>query len=109
AVVMPGHQNTTHPRASATPRDDHPASGPALVKFHAPEIVFGEGSLVEAAHAAVRLGGVRPMLVTDPGLIEAGWVDELLGHLRDQGVEATVWAGLTPNPKDHEVAAGHEL
>lgn len=67
AVVMPGHQNTTHPRASATPRDDHPASGPALVKFHAPEIVFGEGSLVEAAHAAVRLGGVRPMLVTDRG------------------------------------------
>lgn len=109
AVVMPGHQNTTHPRASATPRDDHPASGPTLVKFHAPEIVFGEGSLVEAAHAAVRLGGVRPMLVTDPGLIEAGWVDELLQHLRDQGVDATVWAGLTPNPKDHEVAAGHEL
>src|SRR5690606_33751428 len=73
------------------------------------EIVFGEGSLVEAAHAAVRLGGVRPVLVTDPGLIEAGWVDELLGHLRDQGVDATVCAGLTPNPKDHEVAAGHEL
>ncbi|EME62479.1 MULTISPECIES: iron-containing alcohol dehydrogenase [Rhodococcus] len=79
-----------------------------LAKFHAPEIVFGVGSLVEAAHAAVRLGAVRPLLVTDPGLIEAGWVDELHGHLVEQGLTPIVWGDLTPNPKDHEVTAGHE-
>ncbi len=50
-----------------------------LLKFHAPEIVFGIDSMVEAAHAAVRLGALRPLLVTDPGLIEAGWVDEMVG------------------------------
>ncbi|MEE2031834.1 iron-containing alcohol dehydrogenase [Rhodococcus chondri] len=87
---------------------DHRACGPALVKFHAPEIVFGEGSLVEAAHAAVRLGAVRPMLITDPGLIDAGWVGELRGYLRDCGLAVTVWSALTPNPKDYEIAAGHE-
>ncbi|MCF6387633.1 iron-containing alcohol dehydrogenase [Mycobacterium sp. MBM] len=80
-----------------------------LLKFHAPEIVFGIDSMAEAAHAAVRLGGQRPLLVTDPGLIEAGWVDELVGHLRDQGVQAHVWSALTPNPKDHEITAGHEF
>lgn len=80
-----------------------------LLKFHAPEIVFGIDSMAEAAHAAVRLGGQRPLLVTDPGLIEAGWVDELVGHLRDQGVQAHVWGALTPNPKDHEITAGHEF
>ncbi|GAB5895940.1 iron-containing alcohol dehydrogenase [Mycolicibacterium mageritense] len=80
-----------------------------LLKFHAPEIVFGIDSMAEAAHAAVRLGGLRPLLVTDPGLIEAGWVDELVGHLRAQCVEAHVWSGLTPNPKDHEITAGHEF
>jgi 1,3-propanediol dehydrogenase len=80
-----------------------------LLKFHAPEIVFGIDSMAEAAHAAVRLGGLRPMLVTDPGLIEAGWVAELVGHLRAQCVEAHVWSALTPNPKDHEVTAGHEF
>ena len=80
-----------------------------LLKFHAPEIVFGLDSMAEAAHAALRLGGVRPLLVTDPGLIEAGWVDELVGHLRDQGVQVQVWSALTPNPKDHEIAAGHEF
>ncbi|ANE78855.1 alcohol dehydrogenase [Mycobacterium adipatum] len=80
-----------------------------LLKFHAPEIVFGIDSMAEAAHAALRLGGQRPLLVTDPGLIEAGWVDELVGHLRDQGVQAHVWSALTPNPKDHEITAGHEF
>ena len=49
-----------------------------LAKFHAPEIVFGPGSLPEAAYAAVRLGARRPMLVADPGLLAAGWPDELL-------------------------------
>jgi len=79
-----------------------------LLKFHAPEIVFGTESMVEAAHAALRLGALRPLLVTDPGLIEAGWVAELVSHLKEQGVDARVWSGLTPNPKDHEIAAGHQ-
>ncbi|PRC50102.1 alcohol dehydrogenase, partial [Mycobacterium sp. ITM-2017-0098] len=79
-----------------------------MLKFHAPEIVFGIDSMVEAAHAAVRLGALRPMLVTDPGLIEAGWSDEMVGHLKERGVTAGVWSDLTPNPKDHEIAAGFE-
>ena len=47
-------------------------------------------------------------MVTDPGLIEAGWVDELSGHLRDADLVASVWHGVTPNPKDHEIADGYE-
>ncbi len=82
------------------------ASPPRLLKFHAPEIVFGIDSMVEAAHAAVRLGALRPMLVTDPGLIEAGWADEMVGHLAAMGVRGALWSDLTPNPKDHEIAAG---
>ncbi|MGE0214959.1 iron-containing alcohol dehydrogenase [Mycolicibacterium sp.] len=79
-----------------------------LLKFHAPEIVFGIDSMVEAAHAALRLGALRPMLVTDPGLIEAGWADEMVHHLAEQGVTAELWHDLTPNPKDHEIAAGYQ-
>lgn len=97
---------TSH-EASAVPPATSPGV-PRTVKFHAPEIVFGVGSLQEAAHAALRLGASRPMLVTDDGLIAAGWVDEFRGFLRDCGLVATVWHGLTPNPKDHEIAAGHE-
>jgi len=39
-----------------------------MLKFHAPEIVFGPGSLAEAGFAAERLGARRPFVVTDPGL-----------------------------------------
>jgi 1,3-propanediol dehydrogenase len=83
------------------------APSPRLAKFHVPEILFGPGSLPEAAHAAARLGARRPLLVTDPGLCAAGWPDQLQAHLRDSGMRATVWEGVTPNPKDHEIAAGH--
>ncbi|QSR25234.1 alcohol dehydrogenase [Nocardioides aromaticivorans] len=76
-----------------------------LVKFHAPEVVFGTGSLSEAGFAAARLGARRPLVVTDPGIIAAGWVDELLGHLREAGLRPVVWSQVTPNPRDHEVRA----
>lgn len=80
-----------------------------VVKFHAPEIVFGPGATPEAAHAVLRLGGVRPMLVTDPGIAEVGWVAEVAAELRECGLTPTIWDGLTPNPKDHEIEAGYRL
>jgi hypothetical protein len=46
---------------------------PGVIKFHAPEIVFGVGSLAEAGFAARRLGAEHPFVVTDPGVVEAGW------------------------------------
>jgi alcohol dehydrogenase len=79
-----------------------------LSKFHAPEIVFGNDSLPEAAHAALRLGARRPFVVTDPGLTEAGWPSELLAQLRAAGLAPQVWTDVTPNPKDHEIEAGHQ-
>ncbi|WP_454299242.1 iron-containing alcohol dehydrogenase [Salana multivorans] len=84
------------------------APGRGIVKFHAPEVVFGEGALGEAGHAARRLGAVRPFVVTDPGLVAAGWVHELLGHLDDVGLAPEVFTGITPNPKDVEVRAAFE-
>ena len=47
--------------------DSPEPSATRLVKFHAPEIVFGLGSLAEAGYAAARLGARRPLVVTDPG------------------------------------------
>lgn len=99
----------THRERPVTGGADDPAAVGRISKFHAPEIVFGHGSLAEAAHAAARFGAVRPMLVTDGGLSDAGWVAELRGHLLDAGLTPVVFDGLTPNPKDHEIAAGHEL
>ena len=76
-----------------------------LAKFHAPEIVFGPDALAELGHCAARLGARRPFLVTDPGLIEAGWVDEAVACLRQSELYPALWHDVTPNPKDHEIEA----
>ncbi len=79
-----------------------------LAKFHAPEIVFGPGALAELGHCTARLGARRPFLVTDPGLIEAGWVDEAVAYLRQSELYPILWHDVTPNPKDHEIEAAFE-
>src|SRR5450755_5032090 len=80
------------------------APGPArLVKFHVPEIVFGPGALAELGHCAARLGGRRPFLVTDPGLIEAGWADEAVAYLRQVGLCPAVGHDVAPKPNAHEI------
>ncbi|HVL85352.1 MAG TPA: iron-containing alcohol dehydrogenase [Pseudonocardia sp.] len=99
-MILSQRQGSEPPAASEPPL--------RLSKFHAPEIVFGPESLQEAAHAAVRLGARRPFVVTDPGLAEAGWPAELLGHLQAAGLSPHLWLDVTPNPKDHEIQAGYE-
>jgi alcohol dehydrogenase len=79
-----------------------------VIKFQTPEVVFGPESLAESGFAARRIGAQRPFVVTDPGLIGAGWAGALLKHLADVGLQATVWSGVTPNPKDFEVVAGYQ-
>ena len=85
-----------------------PAAPGGVIKFQTPEVVFGPESLAEAGFAARRIGAQRPFVVTDPGLIEAGWAGQLLRYLADVGLQATVWSGVTPNPKDVEVARGYQ-
>jgi alcohol dehydrogenase len=84
-----------------------PANSPSNVaKFLVPDVIFGVGVLAEVGDAVRRQGGVNVFVVSDPGVAEAGWTAEALGYLKRAGVTARLWDGLTPNPKDHEVAAG---
>jgi alcohol dehydrogenase class IV len=107
AIVTP----RSHLRRPGTRVMDGPpvVAAPLLVsKFHIPEIVFGPGSLGEAGHAARRLGARRVFVVTDPGIIEAGWVAALHRELRDVALPHVTWHGITPNPKDHEIVRGYD-
>ncbi len=81
----------------------------AVAKFLVPDVVFGVGVLSEVGQAVRRQGGVHVLVVSDPGVGEAGWTSEVLGHLAAAGVSAELWDELTPNPKDHEVAAGCDV
>ena len=77
-----------------------------VAKFLVPDVIFGVGVLAEVGDAVRRQGGVNVFVVSDRGVAEAGWTAEALGHLKRAGVRALLWDGLTPNPKDYEVAAG---
>ncbi|GAB4251929.1 MAG: iron-containing alcohol dehydrogenase [Thermoleophilia bacterium] len=80
-----------------------------ITKFVIPEIIFGLESLSEAGSSLARLGARRVFLATDPGVRAAGWVDAVLPHLGDAGLDCVVWDGVTENPKDAEVLAGTEV
>ncbi len=77
-------------------------------KFVIPDVIFGIGALAEVGGAVRRVGGHRPMLISDPGVLAAGWVDRALPHLADVRVRSRLWHDLTPNPKDFEVEAAFE-
>src|SRR6185437_8884596 len=77
-------------------------------KFVIPEVIFGVGTLAEVGEAVRRVGGRRPMLVSDPGVLAAGWVDRAVPYLDDVRGQWRLWHDLTPNPKEFEVQAAFE-
>ncbi|MCL6450246.1 MAG: iron-containing alcohol dehydrogenase [Acetobacteraceae bacterium] len=77
-----------------------------ISKFVTPEIIFGTGALSQVGESAARLGAYKVFLVSDPGVVKAGWVDKALPYLERQGLSYHVWTGVSPNPKDHEVEEG---
>lgn len=77
-----------------------------ISKFVTPEVIFGLGALGQVGECAARIGIKKAFLVSDQGLMEAGWVDKALSILKESGIRARGWYGLTTNPKDYEVAEG---
>ncbi len=80
-----------------------------LLKFDIPEIIYGLGALSGIGHCAQRLGGEKIFLVTDPGIIEAGWVDRAIGHLKEIQLDYVVYDNVVSNPRDFQVEAGVQL
>lgn len=79
-----------------------------LRKFVAPEFVFGEGAARLAGQYARNLGARRALLVSDPGVRAAGWTGLVEQSLLAEGLDASLFLDVSPNPRDHEVMAGAE-
>lgn len=78
-------------------------------KFVAPEIVFGPGTCSLAGRYVAGLGAERALVVTDPGVIAAGWTDRVLASLADAGIAATVFDNITSNPRSGQVMDGARM
>ena len=75
----------------------------------APEFVLGTGALNLAGRYAENLSAQKALIVTDPGLIAAGWVSKVTNSLSQSNVESVVFSKVSPNPRDIEVMSGAEL
>lgn len=80
-----------------------------LRKFVTPEFVFGAGSRHLAAQYAVNFGARKVLLVTDPGIVAAGWAAELALELTTAGLEVVTVEAVSPNPRAEEVMAAVEV
>lgn len=77
-----------------------------ICKHVAPEIIFGRGALSQVGESALRLGANKVFLVSDDGVIQAGWVERTMDYLKAAGLQYEVFSNLTSNPKDNEVLEG---
>lgn len=84
----------------------NPEAALELRKFVAPEFVYGVGALGQVGRYARNFGAKKALVVTDPGVVRAGWAEKVLGSLGAESIPWVVFQDITPNPKDHEVAAG---
>ncbi|PMR69011.1 alcohol dehydrogenase-like regulatory protein ErcA [Halomonas heilongjiangensis] len=77
-----------------------------LRKFVAPEIIFGDGSRHAVANYAQTFGADKILLVSDLGVLAAGWVDEVEADLAAAGIPCQRFLQVSPNPRAEEVMAG---
>jgi alcohol dehydrogenase len=80
-----------------------------LRKFLVSEFLMGNDALRLAGRYAANFGAHKVLIVTDPGIIEAGWVKPVEDSLDAEGINYVVFSNVTPNPKDYEVMEGSKI
>ena len=80
-----------------------------LRKFVAPEYVFGVGARLLAGRYAANLGARKILVISDPGVVAAGWTRDVTDTLEEAGLPYVLFTGVSPNPRTEEVMAGMEL
>lgn len=71
----------------------------------AQRVIFGEQSVEKLAEATIALGGSRVLIVTDPGIEEAGILNRAYAALNSEKIPCYVFANVDPNPTTKHVEA----
>ncbi|WP_425430015.1 iron-containing alcohol dehydrogenase [Desulfamplus magnetovallimortis] len=80
-----------------------------LRKFVVPEFIIGRKALQTVGEYVESFGINKVLIVTDNGVLSAGWADKVNASLKSRGIKTVVFNNVSPNPRDHEVMAGREL
>jgi alcohol dehydrogenase class IV len=80
-----------------------------VVNFDIPSsILFGAGARLQLGKELQKLGISRALVVTDQRLRDAGTIAGFEAQLKDDGIQASIFADVQPDPTDRNVAAGLE-
>ena len=80
-----------------------------LRKFVAPEIITGEDARLLVGRYIHHFAGVKPMIVTDEGIVGLSWYKDILNALIEENIDYIEFSQVTSNPKDYEAMLGAEL
>lgn len=80
-----------------------------LRKFVSPEIIFGAGARHAVANYARTFGARKVLVVSDPGVVAAGWVNDITQSLEAQDIPYALFTEVSPNPRCEEVMAGAQF
>jgi alcohol dehydrogenase len=80
-----------------------------LRKFVAPEFVFGLGAINLAGQYARNFEARKVLVVSDSGVISAGWTEKVTGSLAAAGIDHVVFSNVSANPRAQEVMTGAAL
>ena len=72
----------------------------------ATRLVVGPGSVGRLGELARELGATRVLVVSDPGIVDAGHTAAGIRSLEDAGLATATFSGFTENPSSREVEAG---
>ncbi|MDZ4286758.1 MAG: iron-containing alcohol dehydrogenase [Prosthecobacter sp.] len=67
-------------------------------------LVFGNGALTRVGELAREIGGTRVLIVSDPGIVKAGYVVRAAAYLREAGLDIRVFGDVHENPSTEDVA-----
>jgi alcohol dehydrogenase len=82
------------------------APAPAGFDFaQRPRLVYGAGSVARVGELVRELGATRALVVTDPGLVQAGHAARVQDSLDAVGVTATIYDQVRENPTTRDVDA----
>ncbi|MGH1460482.1 MAG: alcohol dehydrogenase-like regulatory protein ErcA [Neptuniibacter sp.] len=80
-----------------------------LRKFVSPEIIFGAGARKSVANYAKSFGAKKVLLVSDPGVAAAGWLQDISDCLNEAHIEHIIFSDVSPNPRAEEVMSGAQI
>ena len=73
------------------------------------KIAYGPGRLAEIAEHCKSSGISKPLVITDRGSTELPFISQTVDFLTQSGFSTDVFANISPNPRDDEIAEGRAL